>query len=113
MIYDTNAVSNVLICQHCEKNIEIPKSLPCGEAICSHCESSIRVNNNKFECPLCVKIHEMPLDGLPVCKPLLAMLSLKPIKLSRGKVFDTLENNLDVIKKNEITLNLASMTAMI
>ena len=48
MIYDTNAVSNVLICQHCEKNIEIPKSLPCGEAICSYCESSIHLNGNKF-----------------------------------------------------------------
>jgi len=108
MIYDTNEVDNVRICKNCEANIEIPKSLPCGEAICSHCESSIRVNNNKFECPLCVKIHEMPLDGLPVCKPLLAMLSLKPIKLSRGKVFDTLENNLDVIKKkrNYIKLGL-------
>ena len=34
MIYDTNEVDNVRICKNCEANIEIPKSLPYGEAIC-------------------------------------------------------------------------------
>jgi hypothetical protein len=98
MIYDTNAVNSVFICKNCEANIEIPKSLPCGEAICSHCESNIQINENKFECPLCRNKHDMPRDGLPICKPLLQMLSIKPVKVSRGKAFDSLEILLDKIQ---------------
>ena len=37
----------------------------------------------------------MPRDGLPICKPLLQMLSIKPVKVSRGKAFDSLEILLD------------------
>jgi hypothetical protein len=98
MLYDTNAVNSVFICKNCEANIEIPKSLPCGEVICSHCESNIQINENKFDCSLCQNKHDMPRDGLPICKPLLQMLSIKPVKVSRGKVFDSLEILLDKIQ---------------
>jgi len=41
----------------------------------------------------------MPRDGLPICKPLLQMLSIKePVKESRGKAFDSLEHLLDKMK---------------
>jgi len=86
--------------------------LPCDEAICSHCESSIQFNNgsNKFDCPQCPNRHEMPIDGLPICKPLLEMLSIKPIKVSRGKVLDSLEKLLDDIhkKRNYIQLGISN-----
>jgi hypothetical protein len=106
MLNDTNQVKNILICKNCAANIEIPKS---GEVICSHCESSIQINGNKLDCPLCQNKHDMPKDGLPICKPLLQMLSIKPIKVSRGKAFDSLE----IFKINVIILNLVLKTAMI
>ena len=101
MIYDTNSVDSVLICKNCEADIDTPKSLPCGEVICSHCESSIRVNanDNMFDCPVCQDKHQLPKNGLPICKPLLKMLAIKPIKLSRDTVFNSLENYLEDIQK--------------
>jgi hypothetical protein len=86
---------SVLICKNCESSMDLPKSLPCGEVMCSHCESNIQINGNKFECPFCQNKHDMPKDGLPICKPLLQMLSIKPVKVSRGKAFDSLEILLD------------------
>ena len=90
--------------------IDIPKSLPCGEAICSHCESNIQINGNTFDCLLCRNKHDMPREGLPINKPLLQMLSIKPVKVSRGKAFDSLEILLDKIqnKCNFIKLGIVN-----
>jgi len=43
MFYDSNKVNNILLCKQCEGRLDIPKNLPCGEAICSICESTIQV----------------------------------------------------------------------
>jgi len=40
----------------------------------------------------------MPQDGLPIMKPLLKLLSIKPSKVSRGKAFDSLLKLLDEIE---------------
>jgi hypothetical protein len=40
----------------------------------------------------------MSRDGLPICKPLLQILSIKPTKVPRGKVFDSLEHLLNKMK---------------
>jgi len=106
MIYDTNEVESVLICTSCEGKLDLPKCLPCGEAICSHCESLIQVNANKFECVLCKDEHEMPRLGLPINKPLLKMLSFKQTEVSRGIAYDLLKNKLNEIKiKREFIKN--------
>ncbi len=85
MFYDTNQVKNVLICKNCESNMDLPKSLPCGEVMCSHCESNIQMNGNKFDCSLCQNKHDMPRDGLPICKPLLQILSIGLILFALNK----------------------------
>ncbi len=41
----------------------------------------------------------MPRDRLPIDKSLSIMLSIKPTKVSKGKVFDLLETLLDKILK--------------
>jgi hypothetical protein len=100
MYYESNKVENILLCKQCEGKLDTPKSLPCGETICSHCESLVKISNaNNFECLVCNEIHDMPKNGLLTNKPLLAMLSVEPIKISRGKPFDLLENSLDEIQK--------------
>jgi len=43
MFYDSNKVNNILLCKQCEGRLDIPKNLPCGEAICSICETTIQV----------------------------------------------------------------------
>jgi hypothetical protein len=100
MFYDTNKVDKILICKYCEGRLDIPKSLPCGEAICTLCETSIQILEiNKFGCLVCKEKHEMPKKGLLIMKPLLELLSIKPDKVSRGKAFDSLLKLLDEIEK--------------
>jgi len=99
MFYDTNKVDKVLLCKNCEGRLDVPKNLPCGKAICSLCETTIQIlENNKFNCLICKKKHEMPQDGLPILEPLLDLLSIKLAKVSRGKVFDSLLIFLDEIE---------------
>ncbi len=100
MYFDTNQVSNTLLCQICEGRIEIPKILPCGEIICSFCERSITADDRKFDCLICKNKHEMPKIGLPICKPLLQILTMKPRKVSRGREYDSLQKLLNEIQKN-------------
>jgi len=99
MYYETNQVNNILICQHCQAQLERPKILPCGETICSFCVSSIQINLNLFDCLVCKQQHEMPKNGLPDNRIALKMLSVKPTKVSRGKAVDYLEKSLDEILK--------------
>jgi hypothetical protein len=99
MFYDTYEVDKILLCKYCEGKVDIPKCLPCGKAICSLCETSIQIlENNKFNCLICKKKHEMPQDGLPILEPLLELLSIKRAKVSRGKAFDSLLKLLDEIE---------------
>jgi len=115
MYFDTTKVNSILICNNCEERLDIPKSLPCGEVICSICASSIQINDNKFTCLLCKNKHEMPIDGLPNSKLLLKLLAIEPTKVSRGKLFDTLERLLDEIqkKRNFIKLGIESSNDLI
>ena len=90
LFYDTNKVDKILLCKYCEGRLDIPKCLPCGEAICTLCETSIKIlENNCFDCLVCKEKHEMPKKGLLTMKPLLELLSIKPAKVSRGKAFDS------------------------
>jgi hypothetical protein len=98
MFYDTHEVDNALLCQQCEGRLDIPKILPCGEAICSLCETTIQINDKMFDCMVCKEKHEMPKNGLPINHSLMKILSVKLKKISRGKSFDSLEILLNEIQ---------------
>ncbi len=104
MYFEANQVNNILICQQCQGKLEGPKILPCGETICSFCVSSIQTNLNVFNCLVCKQQHEMPKNGLPDNKVALKMLSVKPIKVSRGEAVDLLEKKLDEILKKQTNI---------
>jgi hypothetical protein len=93
MYYETNQVNEILLCQHCQAQLEGPKILPCGETICSYCVSSIK--SNVFDCLVCKQKHEMPKNGLPDNKALLKMLSVQPNRVSRGKSNESLMKLLE------------------
>ena len=99
MYFETDKVSDALLCIKCEGKLDIPKILPCGEIICSLCEASIQVNDQMFHCLYCNQKHEMPKNGLSICKTLLKILSTKLTRVSRGKAFDSLLELLDEIQK--------------
>ncbi len=55
--------------------------------------------DNKFDCLVCKNKHEVPKYGFPNNEALLKLLSIKPIRISRGKLFDSLQKSLDDIRK--------------
>ncbi len=77
MYFETNQVTDVLLCQICECRLDLPKILPCGENICSLCEKNIQVNDQMFDCLVCKEKHKMPENGLIINKPLLKILTAK------------------------------------
>ena len=101
MYFETNQVNDILICDQCEGRLDIPKILPCGKTICSFCAplNLLSTIDNKFDCLVCKNKHEVPRDGLPNNEALLKMLSFKPTRISRGKLFDSLEKSLEDIRK--------------
>jgi len=99
MFFDSNEVNNLLNCKKCDGRLDEPMLLSCGSSICSHCVSSIQVNKyNEFECLVCKDKHEMPKNGLPFNAALKDLLSYKPIKESRGKLYDLFQKSLDDIQ---------------
>ena len=100
MYYNKNEVNNILNCKNCLERLDEPRILPCGEIICSFCTSSLKIVDKIFDCSACKEKHEIPKSGLPICKPLLEMLSIKPTKVSRGKAFNTLQESFSHIRTN-------------
>ncbi|CAF1018971.1 unnamed protein product [Brachionus calyciflorus] len=59
-------------CPKCNKNIDLPRVLPCGETICSKCITS----SGLFECFFCKFNHQVPKEGFPLNKILLKSFDL-------------------------------------
>ena len=92
-------IENSLKCDKCERTLDEPRILPCGETICSLCASSICVDSNyQFDCLVCFKKHEMPKQGLLIIKRLLKILSIEPCEFNRGDAAEALIESLKVIK---------------
>ena len=106
MFYDSNQIDNELLCKNCEGRLHEPKILPCGEIICSLCERCIQVNDRIFDCIACKQKHEMPKNGLIICKPLLKLLSIMPANVSRGESYDLLEKLLNEMQKKTSFIKL-------
>jgi len=103
MYFETDQVSDALLCKKCEGKLDIPKILPCGETICSLCDTSIQVIDKMYDCLVCKKKHEMPKDGLLFNKLASKILSAKLTRVSRGNAFDSLLKLLDEIEKKQLS----------
>jgi hypothetical protein len=106
MYFDSNQVNAILVCKKCESRPDEPRLLECGNIICSLCYQSILLNEyREFTCFACLELHSLPEKGLPLNKPIIQMLSLETIKVSRGTNFNTLQETLKIIQKNQILLD--------
>jgi hypothetical protein len=102
MFFESNQINDILLCEQCKGRLDLPKILPCGKTVCSFCAPLNLLSNtvdNKFDCLVCKNKHEVPKYGFPNNEALLKLLSIKPIRISRGKLFDSLQKSLDDIRK--------------
>jgi hypothetical protein len=98
--------NNLFKCQQCDKEYDIPKSLPCGNSVCSACLLQTCSNNEKlFNCKFCNSDHEVPVNGFPTN---IILFQLMNNESSAEKTVDLKESKF---KKeiNEIDLNLKSL----
>jgi hypothetical protein len=100
MFYNASTIVNFLRCHHCsqaydEKNK--PRILPCcGKTTCSSCINVLesKVENNTFECLLCKKIQESPIESFsswPVNAVVAGIVAEQPKEFYRGSIAEKVE----------------------
>ena len=104
MFYELKKVNDELNCSKCNERLDEPRILPCGDTVCSQCVTLIQINNERFDCILCVKSHKIAEEGLPINKKLLALLSMQPTEVSRSQAAESLKKALIDIEKNVTSL---------
>ena len=102
-------MSNILFkCQQCDKEYDIPKSLPCGNSICSVCLLKSCGNEEKLlKCNFCNNVHEVPVNGFPTNIILFQLMGMKNESSIEKKV--DLKDVDFATEINQIDLNLKSL----
>ena len=99
MFYEEKTIQNLLNCEQCSQRLDVPKKLSCGATICTKCEANLPVKSNQFECKLCSQSHTLDIaQGLPICKIISNLLTIKPNEISRGEAVESLKHNLSDLK---------------
>ncbi len=70
--------------------------MPCHETICSTCAKKTENDaiNNKFKCSICLHDHIIPEKGFALNKKVYDLIAAEPMKITRGKEYDQLEENI-------------------
>jgi hypothetical protein len=104
MFFEESEVNSALNCPSCEARYDVPKNLPCGQAICQFCESKL---SKKFQCSFCLKNHQVPDEGFPISIVINKMLSMKASEVHRSDQVSNLKSNLKEVEKNINELSLS------
>jgi len=102
--YNESILVNLFKCQKCEMpnfEFEQAKALPCcGKTVCHECIQKItkRVNENKFNCDLCLKASYLPENGFIVNEIISELINIQPVDINRGNKVDRLVLNLKNIE---------------
>jgi hypothetical protein len=105
MFFEESQVNSALNCPSCEARYDVPKNLPCGQAICQFCESKL---SKKFQCSFCLKNHQVPDEGFAISIVINKMLSMKASEVHRSDQVTNLKSNLKEVGKkiNELSLSI-------
>ena len=114
MFFSSDEISERLYCSNCKNRFNVPKILPCGTTICLNCEQNLfKWDEKLYQCVVCKQMHSKPEnDGeltdytLPVNKLVQDLLSLRPINVYRGKLYDKAEGLLRNAQNLNQNLNL-------
>ena len=97
-----NLISDSIKCTKCKEILKIPVLLPCGHSICNHhvnvdenesksSSSSLSGDTNnenrKFECLICEKFHDIPLNGFLRERALESLLEKNIAKIDLGEEY--------------------------
>lgn len=95
-----NDIENELLCASCNIRYDIPKNLPCGNAICTRCETYYFQTITTKLCPLCSSKHNMPLTGFPISVFIQKLLDKPSVLVYRGEMHQSALDQIDRFQRN-------------
>ena len=95
-----NDIENELLCASCNTRYDIPKNLPCGNAICARCETYYFQTIATKLCPLCSSKHNMPITGFPISIFIQKLLDKPSVLVYRGEMHQSALDQIDRFQKN-------------
>ncbi len=111
MFYEIDQINEICFCKKCKNLFDVPKVLPCGNAICERCISHIQesfrswdVTKKKllFDCPICGEGHNLPEYGeFKTDLTIVEILNKRPRDVWRGDRIDLLKRLLNENKELE------------
>ena len=99
MFYDAAVVNRHLICPYCNKKFNDPRVVECSSSFCMRCIKLLANDaDSGFKCPVCDDFHEKPKKGYLINSNLAKLCEIKPNRVERGPLADTLNSQLDEMK---------------
>jgi hypothetical protein len=99
MFYQATELDNLLICKICDRKLDDPRSLPCGESFCNKCIDTISGYEKKqFECQNCNTQHAIPDGGFPINAVLNKILQLKSNEVFRNNLVKDFKDASNLVK---------------
>jgi hypothetical protein len=88
MMSTKSQILSILECQCCKHIFESPIVLPCSFTICRKHIADYKLNtvlNNSIKCPICHKVHQIPIGGFPKNHSVQSFIDLKLDELDLEK----------------------------
>jgi hypothetical protein len=109
MFYQATELDNLLICKICDRKLDDPRILPCGESFCNKCINDLADrDNNVIECQNCQTQHAILDGGFPINNVVNKIVQLKSNEVFRNLLVKDFSqaSNLIKIKCERVELDL-------
>jgi hypothetical protein len=100
-VYQESEINDHLTCHKCKNKYNDPRLIDCGGSLCKACIDLLIIDDeNRFKCPVCEDLHEIPANGYLKIENMEKLCSVKASQVSRGPQTDSLRAQLDGLKQN-------------
>lgn len=106
-MFKIDKLHSVFDCKACDRILEDPIVLPCGETICKKDLDGFPIENNEIECKFCMGKHVQSESGFPTDKRIQKMLKIQLDQLVFESMFENCRNVL-----NELNYKVQELSVM-
>jgi hypothetical protein len=101
MFYQESEINEHLTCPKCKNKFNDPRLIDCGGSLCKACIDLLIIDDeNRFKCPVCEDLHEIPANGYLKNAILAKLCDLKANEMSKSAQANALKTQLGILKQN-------------
>jgi hypothetical protein len=101
MFYQESEINEYLTCKKCKNKFNDPRLIDCGGSLCKTCIDLLIIDDeNRFKCPVCEDLHEIPSNGFLKNEKISKFCDLKAKEVYRSPVVDSFRDQLDELKRS-------------